>query len=513
VVAPAGLAAVSLGLLALVWAMATRPFFYNEQWRAWHLTLPETPWRVSEGTDAPIAFGYAAVSKLSAVLFGHGEVALRLPSLVSLPVLAVLTYVLCRRWLGVLASVLTTLAVLVNRMVLTFAAELAPYTIEAACSVGALLLWLSAREAAPRGRWWRYGVLAVLMLVATPVVLVVAGLFLLDLLRAWRTRQWAYVLPAVAAGLVGLLHVATYVGKQQSQVHGPYWQSMFLPRSPGGFVRGVWRGLANYVPNALTGGTAHFPVVPDGEVWFPAALRLVLMVAMVVGVVAGFVFGFRDREVRPLPVAVAVCIAAQAVASVAHRWPFAYTRVQTFLLPLAYVLVAVGVTRLGGALRARVPWRGVAAAGVAAYAVVLAVGVQQVRVVRAEGQRPAYGTRLPALVSRVRAAAAPTDVVVLHHEMTPKGWAFYMDNASGGVRLGPDRTVTLDATVVRTEPLVALLDAHPEATRVWTVGLTGTHPRTVRAVHQVLAARGWTETGYWREEATGGLREFRRVAP
>jgi hypothetical protein len=507
------LAAAAAGLLAVVWEMVTRPFFYNEQWRAWHVVLPEMPWRVSEGTDAPIAFGYAAVTKLSGALLGGGEVALRLPSLVSLPILGVLTYRLCRRWTGAVAALLAALALLGSRMTLTFGAELAPYTVEAACVAGALLLWFGAQDrrwCSPLERWARYAGIAALLLLATPLALVMAPLFVVDVVRAVRHRSPSWALPAVAAGLAGLVHLVAYVNIQTSQVHGPYWQDTFLRGDS--LLADLWRGLATWVPNALTGGTGHFPNVPDGEVPFPSWARAALAVLMVVALLAGVVAAARDREARWLVVALGGCLVAQAAASLAHRWPFTFTRVNTFLLPVAYVLVATGMSRAGRFLRRRpAPLRATAlAAGLAAYGLVLAVGYRQVATVEAEGRRPAYGTGLPRLVEQVRLRAGSGDVVVLHHEMTTKGWELYMARAGAGPTVPRGRTVTLHSSEVDVLPLLRFLDAHPDAPRVYVVGLTGTHREPVRAVQQVLRQRGYHETAAWYAEATGRVREFSR---
>src|SRR6185436_19094612 len=122
------------------------------------------------------------------------------------------------------------------------------------------------------------------------------------------------------------------------------------------------------------------------------------------------VLAFRDAEARLLAVALLGALGAEVAAALARAWPFGFTRVNAFLLPLGYLVAAVGVTRLWSLLRG--PARlAAAAAGAVAYALVLSVGVRQAATVRTELSRPAYSARLDVLVDAVRARAAPTDAV------------------------------------------------------------------------------------------------------
>lgn len=500
-IAGAAVGALALAFLAVAAHRLGRPLWYNEQWRAFHLSLPRTLLHPRSDTNTPISFGLAALARLCTALLGNTELALRLPMAVSLPALAVLTYRLGRHWLGVTASVLTVVALLLNRMVLTFATELAPYTVEAACAVAIVLLWLGERR-----RPLRYAAMAALALVATPAVFVLAPLLATDLVRAIRSRQWVPLVAPVATGVVALLHLALYVARQAEQADGHYWQDFFVPRSaaaPGA----VWRGLASYVPRAVTGGTSHFPLVLDGELTMPAGLRVALIVAMTIALLLGLVLGLRDPATRILPVALLGMLAAQVVAALAGYWPFGFTRVNTFLLPFGYLLAAAGAARLPRPSALRVP---AALAGAAAYVLVLSVGTRQAGIVRRELDHPAFGARLGELADVVRHRADPADVVVLVHPMTEKGWAYYTHQRDGGsgVRITADRTLVLNGSEPDPGVVTVFATAHPDAVHVWLVALTGSRPATVDEAAKALAALGYTQAERWTAEVTGGMREF-----
>jgi hypothetical protein len=494
---PLALVAEAAVLLALVARMIARPFWYNEQWRAWHLALGLAP---RADTNSPIALGFAALTRLSTAVLGNGEVATRLPEVVSLPVLAYLAYLLARRFLGPLGSGLTVALLLVNRMVLTFAAELAPYTVEAACTVGVLLCWLAARDATPRGRTWRYAVMAALALVATPVVFVLAPLLAFDVVAAARGRQWSRLAAPVATGVVALAHLAFYVGRQTNQAHAPYWRDFFVPHSPGGAVAFTVRRLAGWVPRALTGGTAHFPVVPDGEIALASPARVALTVVVAAALAAGLVTALRERRLRPLALALLGALAGQWVASYGSYWPFGFTRVNTFLLPLLYLLAAVGAARLG----ALVPRAAAVVAGAVAFALVAFVGARQVATVRAEAGRPAFASTLPDLVAIARERAAPGDEAVLVHPMAEKGWAYYTRFRGGGIPAA--RTLVLQPSGADVAGLGPFLAAHPA--HVYVMVLQGVGAATVRGVEEALVAGGYARTGLWRAASTGGLLEY-----
>lgn len=512
-IVPAVLAAQAVSVLLLVAPMLTRPLWYNEQWRGWFLSQDTAPIRADPLTPAPISLGFATLSRLSMLVLGRREIALRAPSAIALVVLGVVAYRLARRWLGPAAASLTVGALLLNRMLVTFGAELAPYTVEAACVTAMLVCWFGAHDPGTTrgGHAVRYAAMAALAVVATPAILVLGPLLAVDVVRAVRTRTYERLVPVCLTGVTALLHLALYVATQSAQRHGPYWEGYFVPRAPGAAVAAVWRGLAGYVPNALTGGTAHLPSVPDGEIVFPGPARAALIVFMAVAIVAGLVAGLRDDRVRPLPVALLGCLALQVVASLGRAWPFGLTRVNTFLLPLGYIVAAVGLTRAVAALsRHRAAYAGAAVAAVVAYALVLSVGVRQVASVRREATGPAFGTGLASFVDLVRERADPRDVVVLVHQMTEKGWKYYMHVREGGdgVRLRPERSIVVSQDTPDTARLAAFLAAHPDATRVYVVAVRGTPPAVMREVLAAVKARRYVRATTWREPHTGGLIEL-----
>ena len=229
---------LSFTLVIVLRDMLTRPLWYNEQWRAWHLSLHRQFLEQLASTNSPMAAGWVAITKASALVLGNREVALRLPIVLTMPALAWVGYLLARRWLGVGASLLTIVALLANVMVMTYSTQLAPYDLEAACVTAALLLWLQAADPgrSTRGRWTRHLAMGTLAMFATPVVFLLGPLLATDLVRSGRRRRWQQVGPTVAAGGLAVAHLGFYIGQQTGQSHGPYWNDHFLPRGSLGRV-------------------------------------------------------------------------------------------------------------------------------------------------------------------------------------------------------------------------------------------------------------------------------------
>ncbi len=431
--------------------------------------------------------------------------------MLALPVLAVLTYRLARHWVGPVVAALTVALLLGNRAVLLFSTELAPYTVEAACTPAVLLLWLGARApgVTPRGRWLRYGGLALLALLATPAAFLLAPLLLADLVAAARRRDLASLAPSVLVGLVTSWHVLLYAGRQRVPKLGQYWDETFLPRDPGGLLRGVWHGLASYVPKALTGGTSDRASARGDEVGMSAELRWLIATAMVALLVAGVVAATRERSVRPLPLVLFGALLAQVAASVLEMWPFTFNRVNTFLLPVAYVLGAVGASRL---TRALWPERGYEIAVVlclAAYGMFAVATWRQVAVVRERAPAAVFGQELREYADVVRARGGPGDVVLVVHPLAEKGWRYYMRYRDGGREVAPSRTFVVDRAGLDEAALRSFLAAHPDARRVYVVGLLGTKPVTLRGVFDAAEAHGFAQ-GETLRGATASLRVLTR---
>jgi hypothetical protein len=223
-------------LLLLARAAIGLPFWYNEQWRAWHISRSITgeAWRQLPSSDSPIAAGWLLYEKLSTLAFGEVEAAYRWPVALCLPLLALTLYALGRRWLGPLASFLTAALVVANPLLYDFVWQLAPYLCEAMLAPLAVLLWLKAGdwEQRPALRLAAYVGVGACAVVGTAISFVVAPLLAIDLARALRTRAWRRAVPALLAGLIVVGHLAVFVLPQSQGAFAEFWVRWYAPRSP-----------------------------------------------------------------------------------------------------------------------------------------------------------------------------------------------------------------------------------------------------------------------------------------
>jgi hypothetical protein len=527
---------LSVTLVIVLRDLLTRPLWFNEQWRAWHLSLYRQFLAQLPNSNSPMAAGWVAVTKASALLLGNREVALRLPIALTTPALAWAGYLLARRWLGVGASLLTMVALLANVMVMTYSTQLAPFDLEAACVTAVLLLWLQAGDPGrpTRGRWIRYLAMGTLATFATPVIFLLGPLLVTDLVRGGRRRHWQELGPTVAAGALAVAHLGFYIGQQTGQTQGQYWNDFFLPHGSLGQALGfLGRQLASWVPGALTGQTAYLPSVPEGTLALGRVPAMLLCGVLLVALASGVWFATADPRLRVLPIAVGGCLALQALASALRLWPFGLARVNTFLLPLGYLLGAIGLHRLLSWLRrlgARRAWRPVILAATAVavtlasagYLDMLVVGARQLDAIRADARGPAFASGMPQLVAATRNNAGDGDLAVVVHPMAAKGWDYYMrfhhsddPRLAGAPRIGPDRTLLLSSRPNQQDRqrLRTFLADHPTAKRVFVMILWGTRPEQAQEVRRTVRDAGYRVTAVWRRPHTGGVVEMTRPPP
>jgi hypothetical protein len=90
------------GLLEL-WLrhLLTRPFYSDEAWRAYDISLGPAFLHHLGASAAPLALGWVAIENAARLVLGDTEAGLRAPMFVGLPALACATYLLARRRLGV----------------------------------------------------------------------------------------------------------------------------------------------------------------------------------------------------------------------------------------------------------------------------------------------------------------------------------------------------------------------------------------------------------------------------
>ena len=508
-------------LLGLLRHGFTRPFWYDEQQRAYQLALP--PRELLRGlpdAESPLPLAWIVVEKAFAAVFGQVEWALRLPVIASVVLLAVAGYALARRMVGVVPSALIVGALLANGSLAIFAPQIKQYPTEMALAVVVLLLWLQAGDPGRSGAGVVVRYLGILgcMLAATATVFVAAPLLALDLVSAARERRLGRrALLALATGAAGLAHLVLFV-LPQSKVAGTdsYWEGTFLPASSVGAAgRFVVRQSLSFVPGIVT---QPFGITSS---WQRAAISVLLVVALLAGVAVAVV----DRRVRPLLLALGGALLLQLVASAGRRWSFGFVRINVFLLPLLYLLAGVGLAR-GLALLARLSLRPAAAepapagrprarralagAGLAGLAAVALVGgsagaaasAGQFRRAAVASSQPGWyveqtgwGDGLRALVERTRLEAGPDDVVVVVRRMGFKGWAYYMWSYDGWpLRLRATRPVdarrTLMMNAVDQDRLRAFLAGHGRAERVFVLLMASAYRGSAAAVEGPLRQLG-----------------------
>jgi hypothetical protein len=523
-------------LLGLLRHGFTRPFWYDEQQRAYQLALP--PRELLRGlpdAESPLPLAWIAVEKAFAVVFGQVEWALRLPVIASVVLLALAGYALARRMVGVAPSALIVGALLANGSLAIFAPQIKQYPTEMALAVVVLLLWLQAGDPGRSGAGVVVRYLGILgcLLAATATVFVAAPLLAFDLVRAARERHLGRrALLALATGAAGLVHLVLFV-LPQSKVAGAdsYWEGTFLPVSSlGAAARFVVRQSLSFVPGIVT---QPFGITSS---WQRAAISVLLVVALLAGVAVAVV----DRRVRPLLLALGGALLLQLVASAGRRWSFGFVRINVFLLPLLYLLAGVGLARglallarlslrpapaqpgptepgaagpapagpaLAGPPRAR---RALALAGLAALAAVALVGgsagaaasAAQFRQAAVASSQPGWyaeqtgwGDGLRAFVERTRLEAGPDDVVVVVRRMGFKGWAYYMWSYDGWPpRLRGTRPVdarrTLMMNAVDQGRLRTFLAEHGRADRVFVLLMASAYRGSAAAVEGPLRQLG-----------------------
>ncbi|HVD15741.1 MAG TPA: hypothetical protein VNK73_15030 [Actinomycetota bacterium] len=483
------LLAEAVVLLNFLWQQVSRPFWYDEQWRAWHFSLVGTDFSAQlRDANSPLAAGWVALEKLSIGMLGNTEVPLRLPGVLAFIALGPVTYILSRRFLGVGASFLIAAATLANSGMLTYGLQLKPFTLEALSAELAVLLWFEADKSDARmgERLICYAGIGLCAVFGTAAAFVVGPLLLVDLIRYARGGSLGRLVPSFLAGGITLTHLLGFVLVQTRQSQeSPFWNDYFTPGGAFGDKVGfVLHGLGSYVPGMLLGEVAAgHPEITDALAFGPTATGM-LVPFLVVGLALGVIAALRSRSGKVLLSVILLALVAQLVAASLRLWPFGFARTNLYLVPFGYLLVGIGVARTVAAVRrlshrqrelrswmgaplvarqlvrrlwnlwlvaprwlrpllapARVRWLlsrswlhvpAVAVLGlVALVAVANLASVNQVSLRQAELveqlSRPVpFGGELSLLVHDLRLRETRDDLVVHLSPMTVKGWDYYM---------------------------------------------------------------------------------------
>jgi hypothetical protein len=525
-------------LLSQVRLGLSKPFWYDEQWRAYHVSLAGPSfWRQIRQANSPIAGGWVLLEKGAALLLGNLEWALRLPMALGFALAVVFTWLVGRRLLGRVGGLLVAGALAINGPLFAYAPELKPYTVEAMATVGALLLWLWARDP-DRGQWRRlaaYTGIGLLAVLATGLIFVLVPLFALDLAAVvpsrrspvelarlrfrWPSRSGSAsparalggrLVPDAVAGGIALTHLVWFVLPQSVQLGATYWRAQFVPH---GSVGQAWHF-------AVTQVAGWVPEVVTGTLRPSAAIGWLLGLALLAGTAVAIVL---ERRLLVLPVTLFGALALEYVAAARWRWPFGFVRVNLFLVPLVYLLAGAGIVRSlallarfargrlggdGGWAWLRQPSASARAVGAALLALALTTtlvvtgcgvvpdSLKQVQATSAQTHEQGWGDGIRELVRQVRQQQEPGSLAVVGGVMGVKGWAYYMWSYAGwepSLRaeppIPPARTLLLSSPDQRA--MAAFLATHRSARQVEVLLMAGSGAAMARATSEPLSHAGY----------------------
>jgi hypothetical protein len=524
--------------------LLTRPFYYDEASRAYEIAQGGTFLAHLGTAAAPLSLGWVGIETTARLALGDTEAGLRAPMFAALPLLGVATYLLARRWLGPVASFGTAALLLANGWIVNYALQLKSYSYEALFAVVAVGVYVLAQ----RTSWRRaqliglYAALGLTCVFSLPNLLVVVPLLALDLVRTLRGRdQGAWrAAGAALAGAIALVHYVAFVSPQAGVAGTGFFTANYAPHAIGPFLRFAAAGFGSYVPSmviGIAGGAANAaPSYPP-----PPAVNGVLIAVTVILLAAGLVAAVRDAAGRALVTAAGGAVLLELAASTARRWPFGLIRVNIFVLPLLYILCAIGAVWLARALigprgaDGTRPvtaqwWRAVAAvvAGVAVIVAAAGLGVSTVRTFAATSRlavAPVWWGATKAAVAEARTSGTPGDLVIIRADRSPPDWyagpwLYYMDKYqgwTGAVAARPPIPAarTLAVFYVTPRAVARFLAAHPGSPEVFLLEYDVPGATFPRWLHQdslrTLARYGYCAAHEIPLRYTGALTIVRRA--
>lgn len=430
--------------------LLTRPFYWDEAWRAYDISLGSRFLTHLDTSGAPLAMGWVGIENAARLVLGDTGAGLRAPMFASLPVLAIATYLLARRWLGIGVSFCVAALLLVNSWTVNNALQLKSYSYEGLLAIAAIALYLVVQRTnlRPAQLLGLYTLLGLTCVFSLPNLFVIAPLLALDLVGAVRARNHLVLRIAgeALAAAIAFVHYVVFVRPQAAVSGNGYWAGYYAPHGLGAFLRFTGRGVGSYFPLMVTG-----PADAENQLPFyrlPPVPHGLLAVALAVLLAAGLVAAARDAVGRVLVVTVGGALLLELIASAVQRWPFWLVRVNIFLLPLLYILGGMGAVWLARTLRGRSPdgggpaWWRVAALATAGAVLVGAGAAAGVATGKALAQTSEFQTKPTefggnqAAVERARLMAAPGDLVIIRADRRPPvwyadGWLYYMNSYQG----------------------------------------------------------------------------------
>ncbi len=478
--------------------LLTNPFFTDEAWRAYDITLGAGFFSHLNQSGAPLALGWLGIEDTARLLLGNTEPALRAPMFVAYPVLGIVTYLLAKKWLSRPVSFCVAALLMVNPWIVNNALQLKSYSYEGILSVATIALILLVRRTT-----WRpvpllllYVALGLTAVFSLPNVFILGPLLVLDLVHTIRSRDrtWLRIAGEAVAGLIALAHFVFFVRPQAGVAATSFWIHYYAPRHPGPFVHFALQKLVAFDPLMVTGVVGVQNNLPKYKL--PLVGHELLAVGILVLLAAGVWAAVREATARTLVVALGGALVLELIASPLRRWPFGMTRVNLFMLPLFYILCAIGAVWLARAVLGRLGrlrqrdqlswWRVPAFAAFAALLAVIVVsgGTATARALEeshAVQAVPAKFSEVKVAVARARRLAAPGDLVIIRTSRHPtawyaEGWLYYMESYQGypaSIARLPRIPASDTDPVFRVTPglVGAFLKAHPDSRAIFLVEL------------------------------------------
>ena len=418
--------------------LLTRPFYNDEAWRAYDIARG-TDYPVHT-TPGPLALGWVGIENVARLVLGNTEAGLRAPMFLALPLLAVATYWLARRWLGAGVSFCVAGLLLLNSWIINYALQLKSDSYEGLLAIVAVALYLLVRRTTwhPAMLLGLYAALGLTCVFSLPNLFVVAPLLALDLAEALRARDRVALRiggEALAAA-IALAHYVLFV-RPQARIADVFFHADYAPHAPAAFVRFAIRGLKSYFPSMITGVAGGARSVATPTYALPPLAHDLLALVLMLLLAAGIVAAARDAAGRAVVVAACGALLLELLASTVHRWPFGLLRQNIFVLPLLYVLGGIGAVALARVIRgpqgadgSGVPavwWRvialGAAALVLAAAGTAAGVATQQALAETSALQaKPTWFAATKAAVADTRLMATPSDLVIIRADRSPPVW-------------------------------------------------------------------------------------------
>lgn len=337
---PVVLAGIVTGaILRLALYFANRPLWVDEASLSLNIGVHGFGGLLQEldfGQGSPPLFLIAA--KLSTIVFGMNERALRLPALLAGLLLLVTIPVIARRLGSERSVAAATWLVALSPLLLYYSNEVKQYAQEALVSA---LLILSSIPVIQGGSTTRQRLVLTLVgamaiwasLPSAFVLCVIGGLLLLDTVTGRMRERWWFAATAVMWLVsVAVAYLTTFRAIARDPHMMVYWRSVFLPAD--------LAGITERLPEVVGGLPSAVFLHRDLFQRVPEAVRIGAICVVLLLAGYGMIRSATERGWR-LSLLLAGPIATAFVAFLLHQYPFT-ARVLCFAAPGLVLLVALG---------------------------------------------------------------------------------------------------------------------------------------------------------------------------